>query len=423
MRASRTPLIACLLGAVSILGCGGTGDSPGVPGPDDSGSVEDGTTDSGATDSGTSGDASGDDGTTDDAADADDAGDADEAGDVDDAGDAADAMDDAMDDAMADAPDAASEADATGDTDTGSDADAAPVCTPLSTESCYTGPAGTQGVGACKAGTKTCAEDGSGFGACIGQVLPAPETCNTPDDDDCDGKVNEEGAGCVCLPGTTQSCYSGPAGTAGVGACKAGTRTCNAQGTAFGPCMGEVLPATESCLTPVDDDCDGAANEGCAALTCDLYEESFDDGNAGEITAGPYRIDWCDTTIPIAANTPLCMTGRTLRTNDSGTDPTIWIHKGLASCTQARITYRYYQFALANVNVSYQQSNDATAACDKSGTFTSVASHAPLQACTEQVVTIPFGTSRGVYVRFDHGTGTNALWIDDLRVELLGCDC
>lgn len=419
MHRVRAAGIACLLGAASMYGCGGTGDSPGTdPGVEDSGPVADGTTD-GTADTG---------GTTHDAADAgDDASGGDAAGD-DASGDDASGDDASGDDASdADAPGddgAIGDASDAGDTsDSGSEADVAPACTPLSTEPCYTGPAGTLGVGACKAGTKTCAEDGSGFGACIGQVLPTPETCNTPEDDDCDGKQNEEGPGCVCVPGTTASCYSGPAGTAGVGACKAGTRTCNAQGTAYGSCVGEVLPAPESCLTPADDDCDGPANEGCAALTCDLYTESFDDGNAGEITAGPYRIDWCDTTIPVATNTPLCMTGRTLRTNDSTTDPTIWIHKGAASCTQARVTYRYYQFALANVNVSYQQSNDATAACEKSGAFTSVASHAPLQACTEQVVTIPFGTSHGVYVRFDHGTGSNALWIDDLRVELLGCDC
>src|SRR5579863_1894004 len=40
------------------------------------------------------------------------------------------------------------------------------------------------------------------------------------------------GGGCV----TGSSCYTGPAGTLGVGACKAGTQTCGAGGT----CTGEV---------------------------------------------------------------------------------------------------------------------------------------------------------------------------------------
>ncbi|APR84777.1 Tryptophan synthase alpha chain [Minicystis rosea] len=294
------------------------------------------------------------------------------------------------------------------------------VCVPGSTQSCYSGPAGTQNVGACKSGVATCNAQGTAYGSCVGEVLPTTETCSTAVDDDCDGQVNE---GCVCVPGTTQSCYSGPAGTAGIGACKSGIRTCNAQGSAYGSCVGEVLPATETCSNAIDDDCDGQVNEGCAALTCSLYQENFDDGNAGEVTAGPYLIDWCDTYLPITQNTPLCMTGRTLRTNDSTLDPTIWIHKGTASCTQVQITYTYYQFALSNVNVTYQQSNDAAPVCEKTGTFTSLASHVPLDACTQQTVTIPFGNAAGVYVRFDHGTGTNALWIDDLSVKLLGCDC
>lgn len=53
--------------------------------------------------------------------------------------------------------------------------------------SCYDGPAGTAGVGVCKAGVATCLADGSGFGPCEGQVLPLPEDCQTAADEDCDG--------------------------------------------------------------------------------------------------------------------------------------------------------------------------------------------------------------------------------------------
>jgi alpha-tubulin suppressor-like RCC1 family protein len=139
-------------------------------------------------------------------------------------------------------------------------------CAPLQTEPCYTGPAGTQGMGICKAGSRMCDFSGAGFGPCVGEVLPATETCNTPEDDDCDGIANEEGFGCVCLPGTTKPCYTGPAGTQGVGICKAGTTTCIPEGTAWGECTGEVLPAEEVCNIPpaqfIDEDCDGATNEG-----------------------------------------------------------------------------------------------------------------------------------------------------------------
>ena len=138
------------------------------------------------------------------------------------------------------------------------------VCTPGSTSPCYEGPLSTAGVGACALGMHTCNELGTAYGECVGQVLPAAETCATLDDDDCDGLANEEGALCVCMPGTSGSCYSGAAGTAGVGLCRAGTRVCNEAGTAYGACAAEVVPVAESCSTAGDDDCDGAINEGCA---------------------------------------------------------------------------------------------------------------------------------------------------------------
>lgn len=64
------------------------------------------------------------------------------------------------------------------------------VCVPGQTQSCYTGPGGTAGIGVCQAGTQTCRSDGSGFDACAGEVLPSPETCNGLDDN-CDGMVDD----------------------------------------------------------------------------------------------------------------------------------------------------------------------------------------------------------------------------------------
>jgi hypothetical protein len=141
------------------------------------------------------------------------------------------------------------------------------VCPPNQMVACYTGPAGTLGVGLCKAGMALCNDQGTATGACTGDVTPAPETCNTPGDDDCNGQTNEGGAGCVCLPGSVAACYTGPAGTQGVGLCKAGTQVCNAMGTAYGACMGEVLPVPEICTNTADDDCNGTANNGCPTVT------------------------------------------------------------------------------------------------------------------------------------------------------------
>ncbi len=36
------------------------------------------------------------------------------------------------------------------------------ACTPNTSEPCYTGPSGTEEVGSCSAGARTCLEDGSG---------------------------------------------------------------------------------------------------------------------------------------------------------------------------------------------------------------------------------------------------------------------
>lgn len=61
------------------------------------------------------------------------------------------------------------------------------ACTPGETAPCYTGPASSKDVGTCKTGTQTCAEDGSSFGACEGEVLPADDDCTTLEDENCDG--------------------------------------------------------------------------------------------------------------------------------------------------------------------------------------------------------------------------------------------
>jgi hypothetical protein len=81
---------------------------------------------------------------------------------------------------------------------------------------------------------------------------PSVETCNNIDDD-CNGVVDES---------LSRTCYNGPAGTAGVGACRAGAQTCGAG--AWSACAGEVLPRTEVC-NGVDDNCNGIRDEG---LTC-----------------------------------------------------------------------------------------------------------------------------------------------------------
>lgn len=74
-----------------------------------------------------------------------------------------------------------------------------------------------------------------------------------------------DGAAGLCDAGTTRDCYTGPPGTVNVGECMPGSETCNAEGTDWGTCVGEVLPSTEVPTepeeTPADEDCDTMIDE------------------------------------------------------------------------------------------------------------------------------------------------------------------
>jgi hypothetical protein len=134
------------------------------------------------------------------------------------------------------------------------------LCMPGKTMPCYDGPPGTEGVGTCKSGLSTCMANGSGFGPCTGEVVPAMmDDCTTMTDNTCDGMVD-----CVCVPASMAACYDGPPGTEGVGTCVGGMKACNADGTAYGVCMGEVLPAAmDDCVTMMDSNCDGKLECAC----------------------------------------------------------------------------------------------------------------------------------------------------------------
>jgi hypothetical protein len=73
---------------------------------------------------------------------------------------------------------------------TGCEADEMCLCNPGDMESCYPGPAGTEGVGICAAGVRTCEASGTDWSACTGFTLPIAEVCENGADDDCDNAVD-----------------------------------------------------------------------------------------------------------------------------------------------------------------------------------------------------------------------------------------
>jgi hypothetical protein len=109
--------------------------------------------------------------------------------------------------------------------------------------------------GQCQASAPNCTDaDFDGYGAGPGCA------CAGLDCDDADDTVFD----------TAQaSCYSGPAGTEGVGTCLAGQASCTAG--VWGPCIGEVTPTGEAC-NGQDDDCNGTADDGLGTFTCGIGE-------------------------------------------------------------------------------------------------------------------------------------------------------
>ena len=84
------------------------------------------------------------------------------------------------------------------------------ACTPGGAIACYSGPASTAGIGVCQQGSQTCLADGSGYGACVGEVIPLAEVCGNGLDDDCDGQKDE---GCTLCPSQTLSVPTANGGT------------------------------------------------------------------------------------------------------------------------------------------------------------------------------------------------------------------
>ena len=146
------------------------------------------------------------------------------------------------------------------------------ACNPGDTESCYTGAFGTEGVGLCRAGTRTCPQNGT-WGPCLGEVTPVTEICGNNADDNCNGVIDDE------------SDLDGDGWTNCGGDC------CDEVG---GGCAdpGLVNPGAFEVLgNNVDDDCDGVADNAVALCDSGLLSNSND---AFDYAAA---MDLCQTTM------------------------------------------------------------------------------------------------------------------------------
>jgi protein-arginine deiminase len=124
------------------------------------------------------------------------------------------------------------------------------------------GSGGTAGSGA---GGSTGGTGGTGGGSGGGSMDAGPRA-----DAPADTSPPCSGDACICMPGERRECYSGPANTKGIGVCVAGSQTCDASGTAWGACAGEVVPRTEDCASAQDEDCDGRTDCFIVDLRADV---------------------------------------------------------------------------------------------------------------------------------------------------------
>jgi hypothetical protein len=191
------------------------------------------------------------------------------------------------------------------------------------------------------AGGTTSSDDDGSTGPGGSEVGEEDDTTGAPtggpcnDDDDCEddpvGRICDETLGVCgpgCTPNDTRTCYSGPAGTDGVGACAMGLQTCSTQGKWDIWCDGEVVPSPEACGNEIDDDCDGAVDDtdqdgdgfgACSGDCCDVSGGGCSDAEL--VNPGAFEVegndldDDCDGEIDEAS--PTCDDGIARNSQDA----------------------------------------------------------------------------------------------------------
>ena len=161
-----------------------------------------------------------------------------------------------------------------------------------------------------------CTATGCGMGSCASGF----GDCNQSPLDGCEWNTGSGGA-CACTPGSTQSCYTGTPGTAGVGVCKAGQQTCDASGLLWGPCLNQIVPSEELCANGIDEDCNGTADDvgdtdgdGWTKCNGDCCEDTSQCSKPNKVNPGAFEVvgnsvdDDCDPATSDTTPTNACST-------------------------------------------------------------------------------------------------------------------
>ena len=144
---------------------------------------------------------------------------------------------------------------------------AAPIFHPGDFISCYSGPPETQGVAVCTSGVRYSNSSGTGFGECVGEVVPQAETCDGIDND-CNGIVDDNVPGTPVWYRDVDGDGFGDPATA-INFCLGQELNgyvqngddCNDSSYAVNPAFGERCDGTDS-------NCDGEVDNGCVNTVC-----------------------------------------------------------------------------------------------------------------------------------------------------------
>ena len=157
------------------------------------------------------------------------------------------------------------------------------------------------------------------------------------------------------------------------------------------------------------------------AQSCDMYSTDFGSfAGPPDLTDGELRVLWCENGASVTGSN-FCPTGNALRLDAASEDPVVLIATGTLGCSAIEISFKYAQFAASGTVVKYGLTNATAVSCTASTTLTLGALTTTSGACTTFSATIPLGSSKGVYLRLDHGANTNAITIDDFVIRRVGC--